>query len=214
MLELNNRIQSISINLRKKRFNLFLKLLDVTQNKTILDVGGSNQMWLGTGLERNVTLLNLTSPKSGDINQGFKCIHGDALNMHMIEKNEFDIVFSNSVIEHVGSFENQKQFAKEIRRVGLSYWVQTPYKFFPIEPHFLFPFFQFLPIHIQQFIALKWKFSHFKQWDTTHDEILKRLSEIRLLTVKEFSSLFPSGDLYKEKSLGLTKSLITYKTKN
>jgi ubiquinone/menaquinone biosynthesis C-methylase UbiE len=94
--------------------NLFLKLLDVTKNKTILDLGGTSQMWHGTGFERNVTLLNLTSLKPEDIKQGFKCIQGDALNMYMIENNEFDLVFSNSVIEHVGSFENQKQFANEI----------------------------------------------------------------------------------------------------
>jgi 2-polyprenyl-3-methyl-5-hydroxy-6-metoxy-1,4-benzoquinol methylase len=57
----------------------------------------------------------------------------------------FDIVFSNSVIEHVGDAESQQQFAHEIARVGRAYWVQTPNRRFPVEPHLLTPFLHFLP---------------------------------------------------------------------
>jgi len=52
--------------------------------------------------------------------------------------NEFDICFSNSVIELVGSFEDQRKFANEIRRVGRKLWVQTPARSFFFEPHYLY----------------------------------------------------------------------------
>jgi hypothetical protein len=52
---------------------------------------------------------------------------------------EYDIAFSNSVIEHVGDWERQAAFASEIRRVGKNLWIQTPAKECPIEPHYLAP---------------------------------------------------------------------------
>ncbi|WP_255695553.1 methyltransferase domain-containing protein [Rhodohalobacter sp. 614A] len=70
--------------------------------------------------------MNLVFPNSGAIGKQFQYVQGDALDMHMFEDKSFDVVFSNSVIEHVGSFENQRRFADEVRRVGKAYWVQTP----------------------------------------------------------------------------------------
>lgn len=181
------------------------------RSASILDVGGTSATWRGTGLEKQVTLLNLTSPKDKDIDLGFKAVKGNALEMGMFSDNEFDIVFSNSVIEHVGSLENQKRFAREVRRVGKSYWVQTPNKMFPVEPHFLFPFFQFMPGKLQKSVALKWKYSHMKRWARDDQHLLKEFSLIRLLSCREFKTLFEDGHLYKEKAFGLTKSFVAYK---
>ena len=66
--------------------------------------------------------------------------------------NEFDIVFSNSVIEHVGDFWKQKLFSSEIQRVGKRYFVQTPSFWFPYEPHTLIPFYQFFPVNIKMLL--------------------------------------------------------------
>lgn len=55
----NHDRTSLSHKLRKERFSVFLDKLEVSSDDTILDVGGHPNTWLGTGLEANVTLLNI-----------------------------------------------------------------------------------------------------------------------------------------------------------
>lgn len=122
------------------------------------------------------------------------------------------MVFSNSVIEHVGNEGKQQKFAEEVMRVGNSYWVQTPNKYFPIEPHVMFPFFQFLPMAARKKIAVKWPYSHYKRWNLSDERIFQDLSNVRLLSKKELLSLFKNASLYKEKYAGFTKSFAVYQT--
>jgi SAM-dependent methyltransferase len=103
---------------------------------------------------------------------------------------EFDVVFSNSVIEHLGTWENQQKMASEIRRVGKHYFVQTPNVYFPIEPHFLFPFFHFLPESYKIWIIRNFDTGWFDRIpDRKTAEAAVR--EIRLLSKKELKYLFP-----------------------
>jgi len=124
---------------RKKRFENFIKKLNINFTDSIIDLGGLEYTWIGTGLEQNVTIMNLSLPEHTKDN--FKYLEGDACNLLMLCKKSFDVGFSNSVIEHVGEYEKQFQMANELRRVCRRYWIQTPYKHFPIEIHLLFPFF-------------------------------------------------------------------------
>lgn len=202
----NTNPDSRSAKLRSKRFKLFLKIMKVSATSKILDVGGTEATWLDFDFKKNVTLLNIRLPQNR-ISE-FTYVKGDACNMNIFEKNEFDIVFSNSVIEHVGSIDKQKLFAKEIQRVGTTYWVQTPYRHFPIEPHFVFPFFQYLPIQLQKKIGLKWKTSHYKMSGAMNDDILIELDQLRLINLKEMKQLFNDSFILKEKYGWLIKSLI------
>jgi len=202
----NTNPQSLSYKARKKRFQWFLEKLQVSQNDKILDVGGTENTWLGTGYEKNVTLLNISFKT--ERNPDFNYIVGDACNMQNIADKQFDVVFSNSVIEHVGKGKEQSEFAKEVKRVGKKYWVQTPNKHFPIEPHFLFPFFQHLPENLQLWVGLRWKYSHLKR---NNENIPEELSRLKLLSKSEFSKLFSEATILEEKFWGLTKSLIAYK---
>jgi hypothetical protein len=103
---------------------------------------------------------------------------------------EFDVVFSNSVIEHLGELDPQVSFASEIRRVGKSYWVQTPDPRFFIEPHYLSPFVHWLPIDLRRKVV-----RHGTTWGIlsrpSKQEIDERLKEIRLIAPKEFEEMFP-----------------------
>jgi hypothetical protein len=197
---------SWSASMRWARFRRFIQVLNVTSHDSILDVGGSAQTWIGSGFESNVTILNLQEIAGV---QGFRFVLGDACDMSRFADNAFDIVFSNSVIEHVGERERQAQLAAEIRRVGRHYWVQTPYRHFPLEPHFLFPFFQYLPGSVQRFVGQRWKYSHLKR---NSDDVEAELSRLRMLNKREFSEYFPDGQLILEKVLGLTKTMIVYRS--
>lgn len=127
--------------------------------------------------------------------------------MKEFEDKQFDIVFSNSVIEHVGSFEDQLKMADEIRRVGEKYFVQTPNYFFPIEPHFLFPFFQFLPVKLRIFLVSHFSIGWYERIQDP-ERALRAVTENRLLKPAEMKQLFPECKIWREKIFGITKSLI------
>lgn len=204
----NQNKSSISTKLRENRFALFVETLSVKPSDKILDVGGAEYMWINSGFENSVTLLNLKFEKR---NPAFSYICADACDMHMIKDKEFDIVFSNSVIEHVGRGKKQTQFAKEVLRVGKKIWIQTPNKHFPIEPHFVFPFFQYFPNKIQKIIALKWPYSHYMFEKKGEDEILHGLSELNLLSVGDMKKLFDNSQIIFENFFGFIKNIIAVK---
>lgn len=59
--------------------------------------------------------------------------------------NEFDWVFSNAVIEHVGGPAEQTLFLKEMLRVSKNVFFTTPNKYFPVESHTNALFWHWLP---------------------------------------------------------------------
>ena len=99
------------------------------------------------------------------------------------------------MIEHVGGYTDQQRMAGEIRRVGRRYFVQTPNRYFPIEPHFLFPGFQFLPESARRRL---WRLGMPR---TPYEAI-------ELLDAAELRELFPDAVILRERAAGLTKSLI------
>jgi SAM-dependent methyltransferase len=142
--------KSLATRLRRRRFQVLLSMLsDIPRPVTILDIGGREKYWEMMGIDASgsdlhVTMVNL-EPQSAS-RPNFTCIIGDGRHLPQFPDKSFDIVFSNSTIEHVGTIEDQRRMAAEVRRIGKRYYVQTPNRNFPIEPHFLFPWFQFLPV--------------------------------------------------------------------
>ena len=198
---------SIATNFRRKRFAFFKSLIEnLPRPLNILDVGGTQVFWESMGFiqdDIHLTILN-TEPVETTY-PTITTIVGDARDMHQLRDKQFEVVFSNAVIEHVGAFEQQRRMAEEVQRVGKRYIVQTPNRYFPIEPHVLIPFFQFFPLKLKVFTATHspnwgWKASH-----------LGELGTIRLMSEKELRSIFPGAFVFKEHFLGLTKSFILYK---
>ena len=208
----NTRSDSWASSLRKKRLVLLESLITSIPNPLkILDVGGRPAFWEESGfLNQDFGEIELTFINIEPLNHpNFKCFVGDARNMNQFKDKEFDIIFSNSVIEHVGDYNDQRQMANEIKRVGKRYFVQTPNLYFPIEPHFLFPFFQFLPIDIKV-----WLFTHYSMgwYPKISDEQEARAlaTQTQLLSKKKLIDLFPEASLHEEKIFILTKSFIVY----
>jgi len=205
----DNRLSdSFASKMRMKRFALFnFFIRELNRPIRILDVGGTQEFWEKTDLigksDIEITLVNLAREVAPYTN--IVSVIGDAKNLQQFKDKEFDIVFSNSVIEHLGEYDHQYQAANEIMRVGKRYFVQTPNKYFPLEPHFLFPFFQFLPLLCKVLLVRHFNFGWYRGPNRENEARL-----IRLLTEKELKKMFPAGTIYREKILGLTKSFIVY----
>jgi hypothetical protein len=152
----------------------------------LLDVGG------GTGMNgefvplyekfESVTIVNLNPPDNNDACASrLRIIKANGCSLPFVDR-AFDWVFSNAVIEHVGGREQQEHFAKEIRRVAAKgYFVTTPNRYFPIEPHALLPFYQFFPERLK-FHALRFSPGY-----------MSEVEQINLLTRKEMRDLFPEA---------------------
>lgn len=204
---------SLSARLRRKRFALFRRLLgDLPRPARILDVGGTESFWETMGFaghgDLTIVLLNLSAEPTTRPN--FASVAGDSRDLGGFGDGEFDVVFSNSVIEHLGSYRDQVRMAREVHRVGKRYFVQTPNRYFPIEPHFVCPFFQFLPRPFQVFLLQHLRLGTYERLPA-RQRALEAVAEFRLLTGRELAALFPGAMLWKEKFLGLTKSFVVYK---
>jgi hypothetical protein len=184
---------------RRDRYRLFLETCGVEPNDRIVDVGAG---W-GALLERfnqtnPITAVDLNpQPSEWLSSSNVTVIQADGTQLPFADAS-FEVAFSNSVIEHVPS-ELQPRFAAEIRRVAGRYFVQTPNRYFPIEPHYQLPLFQFLPRPARR--ALNRRFS--LGWQAKGD-----WEEITLLSARDLRRLFPDAEIVRERVLGLTKSLI------
>ena len=195
----------VSPHFRRRRIATFLRLFAPDETTRILDVGGFPQFWAGVPIRAHITTLNLQAVEvPADLRERCTAMVGDGTRLPF-DDGSFDIVFSNSVIEHLGSREQQERFAREIRRVGRRYYVQTPAQEFPVEPHLLAPFIHWLPMGLRRKLVrygTGWGLLT-KPTPATIDAFLQ---EIRLLTFREFQALFPGSTILKEKLLGFTKS--------
>lgn len=203
---------SLVLRSRRKRFNFFLTQLGKLKKPVrILDVGGTQQFWDSMNFTDSsavdVSLLNLSAQKTRYPN--FRSVVGDAMDMKEFEDDHFDLVFSNSVIEHLFTWENQVKMAKEIQRVGRNYFVQTPNYWFPIEPHFVFPMFQYLPKSLRVKLILSFKLGNHPRYNDIK-LAAKKVEEVKLLSIGQMKRLFPKCSIYLEKFYGLNKSIVAY----
>jgi hypothetical protein len=203
---------SLSNRMRDRRASLFLSLIEALPKPVrILDVGGTNRYWEQRGLAGDeriaVTTLNLEAeePRFENITP----IAGDATDLAE-HAGAYDVAFSNSVIEHLGTFDRQRQMAEEMRAVADALWVQTPNHWFPIEPHFYFPGWQWLPRQARYRMIQRYRFG----WQGPFPDPVKartRIDDVRLMTRAELAMLFPDAAIVPERFGGLNKSWIAYR---
>lgn len=204
---------SYASHLRRKRFTLFVDMVGRCDKQpvSILDVGGTERFWEIMNFadtSHRIDILNLAAfnPKHAHITS----IVGDARDLSRFGTGEYDIVFSNSVIEHLSTLEDQKKMAEEVRRVGQRYFVQTPNYFFPMEPHFLTPTIHWLPQRHRITLLRMFPLGHYNRLPM--EKARKVIEEIRLLKKSEIRTLFPDASIISEKWMGMTKSFIAVHT--
>jgi SAM-dependent methyltransferase len=181
---------AISLRSRQRKLQLFLDELRPSAETTVLDVG-ADEIGFGEGggcgtmnffeehypWPERITALGLhdgTAFRARYPNTAY--VQGDACSLPFAD-GQFDVVFSNAVVEHVGSRDRQRQLVSEAIRVGRRVFLTTPNRRFPIEVHTRLPLVHWLPEAL----------SHPLYRATGH----AAATDLHLLTRRSFASLFP-----------------------
>lgn len=180
----------------------------------VLDLGGTVDVWESAPIKpAHVTVLNIADAGTTDVSW-LTSVKGDACDaaselVKATGKGSFDLVFSNAVLEHVGGHANRARFASQVRALAPRHWVQTPYRYFPIEPHWLFPGMQFLPVAVRARIAATWPLAHAPA--RSYREGRSSVLWTELIGIAELREYFPDSKVVHERVGGLTKSIIAVK---
>lgn len=183
----------------------------------IVDLGGSFAYWDRVGLDflaahdirvtcinRSEGELKLDRPGGDRLTAEI----GDACRLTHYADDSFDLVHSNSVVEHVGGYADMQAFAAETRRLAPAYYVQTPYAWFPIDPHFpRLPFYHWLPVSLQLKAQRRFKLG----WAGPARDVAHAMRHIEgtvLLDRTRMRDLFPDARHRFERLALLPKSMI------
>jgi hypothetical protein len=207
-----SKSDSLSNKLRSKRFRLFAELCSLLPKPlAIIDIGGTVDFWVQRGwagdMDMRITLVNLHREPQRYAN--ITPVVGEATHLSQFADRSFDIAFSNSVIEHLFTFEKQAAMGREIQRVANAYWIQTPNYWFPMEPHFHVLGWQWMPIWLRVEIIRK-RTCGWRGRTPDPAKALIVVSEVNLMTKAQLRRIFPNANIVPEKFFGLNKSWVTH----
>jgi len=210
--------RSLDYRFRQKRYKhvrvLIDRILAHHGRCRIIDLGGTENYWSIAAShvddERiQVELINLEAEKT--VKPNFKSRLGNACKLTEFDDMSYDLVHSNSLIEHVGTWDSMLQLAANVRRLAPAYFVQTPYYWFPIEPHFRFPLFHWLPESLRYRLIMGADLGHMKRAYSVADAV-RSVQSARLLDYRQFAELFPDAEIRCERLIGMTKSLLAIRS--
>jgi SAM-dependent methyltransferase len=177
----------LAANARRNRHERFFATTGVRPDMRIVDVGCGA---LGLrAMEPDLDITGVDLAPRPEYPGPF--VQADATERLPFADGAFDLAYSSSVIEHVAP-DRRAAFAAEVRRVARGWFVQTPARSFPIEPHALLPFAHWLPVGPRRFY---WRLGAAGAWE-----------EIHLLGRREIEVLF--GPAAPERIGPLTKSWV------
>jgi len=205
----SNGTDNLSSKFRRKRFRIFQQYLTKLRlNETrFLDIGGTQIYWdhINSYFKTNLSPIIVNIEREYITNGIYAGIIGDGKSLSFIKDNTFDLAYSNSVIEHLTDFEDQYEMAYNIKRVAKHYFIQTPAFIFPFEPHFLFPFFHWLPISVRVRLVSKFNLGWFNKCNN-YDDAKQLVNSIRILKKKELKLLFKDAHIITERLFFIPKS--------
>jgi hypothetical protein len=202
--------ESLGARARSRRWDVFRKAFPALEEMAVLDLGGTAEAWRRAPVKpRKVVVLNLTEPGTSDDPSvipvtGDACTARPSLAAKGVDQ-AFDVVYSNSLLEHVGGHAKRLDVAGEVAALAPYHWIQTPNRYFPVEPHWLFPGMQFLPVRMRTRIAERWSLSHTPP--DSFEAAQEAVQWTELISVSELRSYFPDSEIYKERLAGMTKSI-------
>jgi hypothetical protein len=203
--------RSLSERARAKRREELLRRFPELPEMRVLDLGGTTWFWTtGPVRPKSLLVVNLDEDCLGhDQHPWISTARADACNLPSeVLEMPFDLVFSNSLIEHVGGRWRRQVLAETIAQLSSHYWVQTPARYFPLEPHWIFPGFQFLPVTTRAAISRRWPLSPPNLRRRSRLDAVDDVLEVELVSTAEMGRLFPDAELWPERILGMTKSIV------
>jgi hypothetical protein len=173
---------------------------------SVLDLGGTAPSWMRAPVRpASVHIINLEEPDE-DLPSWICATKGSACDIPPAAIGHYDLVYSNSVIEHVGGHYQRERFAETVHAMAPAHWVQAPYRYFPVEPHWLCPGFQFLPLAARAFLVRHWPLRPASPNST--QAALRDALSVELPSRSEMRFYFPESEIRVERLCGLPKSLI------
>lgn len=172
-----------SLRSRRRKLQHFVELIQPTPETTVVDVGVADAPFgAGEGQavthnffesfypwpERITAVGNVPLPHFAEAFPEIRAVVADGRELPFAD-GEFDVAFSNAVVEHVGDRSDQERFVHELCRVAGRVFVTTPNRLFPVDPHTLLPLVHWLP----------------------EGRRPRKLDGVRPLSPREFRSLFP-----------------------
>lgn len=144
----------LSLRVRRTMFERFVDLMQPTPSSTILDLGvtedtgnaESNYFEQWYPYKDHIVCAGVED--ASHLERHYQGITFRRIVPHQplpFADGEFDIVFSNAVVEHAGSRRQQRSFVEEAARVGRRFFITTPNRWFPIEMHTALPVLHYLP---------------------------------------------------------------------
>ena len=214
---------------KQKRFEAFVQCVSPPSGATVIDLGGATGRFFhenraiveDLGLKIVIADIDEQSLKVAEKN-GLETLLLSESGFGEFQDGEFDVVFCNSVIEHVTlskkdvweyvdqdfaekAYAMQSEFAKCIERIAKSYFVQTPHVRFPIESHTWFPACYIVTANRKKHVQRLKKIN--KYWIKTSSP------DFNLLDEERFRALFPGATkVYTNTVLGFPKELIAYRS--
>jgi hypothetical protein len=202
---------------RLARFNEFMK--GATGPVRLIDLGGTVKFWEDWGLAKQ-PLLDVTLVNNHDLDKShsndpialpnIRRLNADVLTLSAANLAEYDVIFSNSLIEHLPGRQAQRQLAQAIRDSGRPYFLQTPNKRSPVDPHFpkpYVPFFATYPRTVQARL-LSWSALGSGSASPSYEAALTRLQNYYPLTTRDVRQLFPQARVVVERPMGVPMSII------
>lgn len=201
-------LKDLSRKSRTKKFELLARIFRPRPEDRVLDIGASGEVFLRYTFEDvypyperlvagGYDYREVASARGHYPKPAYAVFDGCSL---PFPDKSFDLVFSNAVIEHVLGAGRQKQFAREVMRVGRSWFVTTPNHWYPFESHYHLPFIQFMPRVAQR---------EYNRLLGTH---IPRgtVQELALLSARQLRRLFPSSHIVKVRVTFWPETLVAY----
>ena len=196
----------VSLANRRRKLRHFMATVRPVETTTIVDVGVADAGFAAEGghgytynffeelypwRHRITAVSDRPLDRFQEVFPEIRCVVADGRRLPFAD-GEFDVAFSNAVVEHVGPATDQRRFVEELCRVAGCVFVTTPNRLFPLEVHTLVPLAHWLP-------------------RPAADRVFAGLGRdgwrgVRLLTPRTLLALFPPGRRTRLVDRGITLS--------